>query len=94
MTFFTDTGFRYYLPALIRMALTWKDADYYIDQFLPQVIRDGPRNSRWTACTTEERAVVLKVLHVLLEDRADEVDNWLDADRLMLAIEIWSEGDE
>ena len=91
MTFATDTAFRYYLPALIRMALTRQGNDYYIDQFLSQVIRDGPRNSRWLACTRDERAVVLEALHTLLEERAEEVDNWLDADRLMQAIGIWSD---
>lgn len=91
MTFATDTAFRYYLPALIRMALTKQGDDYYIDQFLSQVIRDGPRNSRWVACTREERTVVLKSLHALLEERTEEVDNWLDADRLMQAIDIWSD---
>ena len=87
----TDTGFRYYLPALIRMALTTTGDDYYIDQFLSQVIRDGPRNSRWLACNADERAVVLKALHTVLEERTEEVDNWLDADRLMQAIGIWSD---
>ena len=91
MTFATDTGFRYYVPALIRFALTGKDDEYYIDQFLSQVIRDGPRNSRWAACSAEERAIVLRALHALLEERTEEVDNWLDADRLMQAIEIWSD---
>lgn len=91
MTFATDTAFRYYLPALIRMALTKQGDDYYIDQFLSQVIRDGPRNSRWVACTREERAVVLKALHTFLEERTEDVDNWLDADRLMQAIDIWSD---
>lgn len=92
MTFATDTAFRYYLPALIRMALTKEGDDYYIDQFLSQIIRDGPRNSRWVACTPEERAVVRKTLHTLLEERTEELDNWLDADRLMEAIDIWSDG--
>ena len=91
MTFATDTGFRYYLPALIRMALTKQGDDYYIDQFLSQVIRDGPRNSRWAGCTAGERAVVWKALLALLEERTEEVDNSLDADRLTQAIEIWSE---
>jgi hypothetical protein len=91
MTFATDTGFRYFLPALIRMALTGTGDDYYIDQFLSQVIRDGPRNCRWCACTVEERAVVLKALIWLLEERTEDVDNWLDADRLMQAIDIWSD---
>ena len=91
ITFATDTGFRYYLPALIRMALTGTGNDYYIDQFLSQVIRDGPRNSRWLACNAEERAVVLSALQALLEERTEEVDQWLDADRLMQAIGIWSD---
>jgi len=91
ITFATDAGFRYYLPALIRMALTKSGDDYYIDQFLSQVIRDGPRNSRWLACASEERAVILKALHFLLEERIEEIDNWLDADRLVQAIEIWSD---
>lgn len=91
MTFATDSGFRYYLPALIRMALTQTGDDYYIDQFLSQVVRDGARNDRWCACTVEERAVVLKVLHALLETRAEEIENSLDVDRLMAAIDIWSD---
>jgi hypothetical protein len=91
MTFATDTGFRYYLPALIRMALTQEGDSYYIDQFLSQLIRDGPRNSRWQACTAEERAVVVNALHVLLEDRAAEIEICCDADRLIEAIEIWSD---
>jgi hypothetical protein len=92
MTFATDAGFRYFLPALIRMALTGTGDDYYIDQFLSQVIRDGPRNTRWCACTVEERVIVLKVLHALLETRAEDIENNLDADRLMQAIDIWSDG--
>jgi len=91
VTFATDAGFRYYLPALIRMALTQTGDDYYIDQFLSQVIRDGPGNSRWQACTVEERAVVLQALHALLEERLEEIDNNYDADRLMQAIDIWSD---
>ena len=34
MTFATDVGFRYYLPAMINFALTASGDDYYIDQFL------------------------------------------------------------
>jgi len=93
MTFATDTGFRYFLPALIRMALTGTSDGYYIDQFLSQVIRDGPRNTRWCACTVEERAVVRKALNWLQEERTEEIDNCFDADRLMQAIDIWSDDD-
>ena len=91
ITFATDSGFRYFLPALIRMALTGTGDDYYIDQFLSQVIRDGPRNTRWCACTVEERTVLRKALNWLLEERAEDIDNNLDADQLMQAIDIWSD---
>ncbi len=96
MTFATDTGFRYYLPAMIRLALTGSGDDYYIDQFLSQIVRDGPRNSRWCACTPEERSVVAETLYALVETRAAEIENNLDADRLMQAIDIWADsaGDE
>ena len=91
MTFATDAGFCYYLPALISWALSGTGDDDYIEQLLSQVIRDGSRNSRWEVCTKEERAVVLKALNALLEERTEDVDNWLDADRVMQAIEIWSD---
>lgn len=91
MTFATDSGFRYYLPGLIRMALIQAGDDYYVDQFLSQLIRDGPRNSRWCACTTEQRTVVRDALLLLLEQRLDEIENNYDADRLMQAIDIWSD---
>lgn len=94
ITFTTDAGFRYYLPGLIRTVLTTRGDEDYIEQFLSQVIRDGPRNTRWQACTQPERAMVVKALHFLLEHRADEIDDWLDADRLIQAIEIWSDSGE
>jgi len=91
MTATTDAGFRYYLPGLIRIVLTTGGKDDYIGQFVSLVVRDGPRNSRWLACTPPERAIVLRALHVLLEERTDEIDDWVDADRLLQAIEIWSD---
>ncbi len=94
ITFSTDTGFRYFLPALIRTALKQTGDEYYVDQFLSQLIRDGSRNSRWRACTSEQRAVVLKALHVLFEERLEEIEQNYDADRLMQAIDIWSDEGE
>ncbi|HVH04506.1 MAG TPA: hypothetical protein VNE71_00740 [Myxococcota bacterium] len=91
MTFASDTGFRYYAPALVRMALTKRGDECYVELLLSQVIRDGPRNSRWQACRPEERAVIAKTLNVLLEERLDELAASHDGDRLMQAIEIWSE---
>lgn len=91
MTFATDVGFCYYLPALIRMALTKEGNEYYVDQFLFQLIRDGARNSRWQFCTVAQRAVVAKALHVLMEERLGEIETNLDGDHLMQAIEIWTD---
>ena len=58
---------------------------------MSQVVRDGPRNSRWCACTPEERSLVIETLHALVETRAAEIEDNLDADRLMQAIDIWSD---
>lgn len=91
MTATTDAGFRYYLPGLICIVLTRRGDDDYIGQFVSLVVRDGPRNSHWLACTQPERAIVLKALHVLLEERTYEIDDWVDADRPLQAIEIWSD---
>ena len=93
MTFATDAGFCYYLPALIRMALTQEGDEYYVDQFLFQLIWDGARNSRWQFCTVAQRAVVAKALHFLMEERLEEIETNLDGDHLMQAIEIWADGD-
>jgi hypothetical protein len=38
-----------------------------------------------------ERAVVVQALHALLETRAEEIENGFDANRLLAAIDIWSE---
>jgi hypothetical protein len=94
MTFATDAGFRYYAPALIRTALMESGDACYVEQLLSQVIRDGPRNSRWLACTPRERSAIAKALNALLEERLDELAASHDGDRLMQAIEIWSDTGE
>jgi hypothetical protein len=66
----------------------------YVEQLLAQVIRDGPRNGRRQTCTPAERTVVSKALNALLAERFEELSARQDGERLMHAIDIWSDADE
>ncbi len=50
--FATAAGFRYYLPALVRLAFeSITSADWYLPQLLFHLIGDGPQNRRVVCCT-------------------------------------------
>ncbi len=91
MCFATDGAFRYYFPAMVRLALQGSGGSYYVDQFLFHITGDGPRNRRWQAFTATQRELVVAVLEALLEHKAAEIESSYDADRLFQAIEIWSD---
>ncbi len=93
MCFATNDAFKYYFPALVRLALGGTGVSYYVDQFLFHIIEDGPRNRRWEAFTRPQRELVLNVLEALLEHKSVEIERSYDADRLIQAIEIWSDTD-
>jgi hypothetical protein len=92
--FATDEAFRYFFPALVRLAVQGTGETYYLDQFLFHLIRDGRRNSRWKAFSPEQRRFVVELLETLLEEKAAEIEKNLDADSILNAIEIWSETDD
>lgn len=84
--FITDEGFRYYFPALARLALT----ETYVDQLLFHLTYDGPRNRRVLACSPAQRRAVSALLRHILETRAQLVDEYHCGDELLQAIEYWS----
>lgn len=84
--FITDEGFRYYFPALARLALT----ETYVDQLLFHLTYDGPRNRRVLACSPAQRRAVSALLRHILETRAQLVDEHHCCDELLQAIEYWS----
>jgi hypothetical protein len=80
-----EKGFKYYFPALVRLALEGTGDEYYIDQFLFHITQ----NSNCISFTDEQSLFVVKVLEHLLENKAEEIERNLDADNLLNAIERW-----
>lgn len=91
LCFITPEGFQYYFPALARLALEETGEDYFIDQLIFHLELDGKRNSRYLQFTPEQRRYVVRLLHHLVETRADEIEANFDTDALFRAIEIWHE---
>jgi hypothetical protein len=89
--FATEEAFLYYFPALVRLTLTGFGDSYYLDQLLFHVILDGTRNRRWQSFSPEQRAYVVELLEYMLEYRTADIDNELDADRILDAILIWQD---
>lgn len=85
-----DEGFRYYFPALVRLALDPHDDRYYLDQLLFHLCWNGPGNVRVRAFAPAERAFVHDFLTFLLDSRAEQIERMGDADTLLQAIDIWS----
>ena len=91
ITFCTDHAFRYYLPGLIRIALTESGEDNYLEQFLWHLgyVADG--YDRFAACSAEEREVVMQALDWLLENRSEDIEQECASEDLLFALERWAE---
>jgi hypothetical protein len=89
--FVTAAGFRYYLPALLRLALVSATAeDWYLPQLLFHLISDGPQNRRVICCTAgQQRAIVAALWHVV-ETRPELIVRYAIEDDLQRALGIWS----
>jgi hypothetical protein len=62
--FLTTEGFRYYLPALVRLALessTSQDS-WYLPQLLFHLIGDDPHNHRVAGCTASQQGAMAAFL--------------------------------
>ena len=90
VTFTTEAGFKYYFPALVRVALTATGDDYYLDQFLFHLNYKGDENRFWLAFNKEQRDFTHNVLLHLLDSRAEEIEVNMNSDDLMTAIALWS----
>ncbi|MGR9074239.1 MAG: hypothetical protein ACU833_14355 [Gammaproteobacteria bacterium] len=91
MCFATGEAFRYYFPAMVRLALEGTGGAYYSDQFLFHLTCGGCRNRRWQGFSPEQRRFVVEVLNALQENRAEEIERCFNADDLLKAVEIWSD---
>jgi Family of unknown function (DUF6714) len=89
--FLTAEGFRYYLPALVRLALESSTSkDYYLPQLLFHLIGDGPQNRRVVCCTTGQQRAIAAILWHVLETRHELIARDDLEEDLQRALEIWS----
>jgi hypothetical protein len=84
--FVNEKGFKYYFPAMVRLALCGTGDKYYVDQFLFHITQ----NSSCMSFNDEQSDLVRKVLENLVEKKTDELDDFLDADNIFKAIELWT----
>jgi hypothetical protein len=83
--FINEEGFKYYFPALVRLALTGYGDEYYITQFLFHITW----NTSCMGFTKEQSEFVVKVLEYLVENRAVELDEYAESDDVLNAAELW-----
>ncbi len=89
--FVTAEGFRYYLPALVRLALSRPDdrnAGPYLSQLLFHLIGDGENNRRVSCCSPAQRRAVVEFLRHAAKTSDCAAEGC--EDDLQRAIEIWS----
>jgi hypothetical protein len=89
--FVTAEGFRYYLPALVRLALASSTSkDGYLPQLLFHLIGDGPQNRRVVCCTAGQRRAIAAVLWHVVETWHELIARDDIEEDLQRALEIWS----
>jgi len=89
LCFITPEGFRYYFPALVRLAIDGTGPTYFIDQLIFHLELDGNENCRFQAFSAAQREFVVRVLNYLVETHAAEIEENLDSENLFRTIAIW-----
>jgi hypothetical protein len=89
--FVTAAGFRYYLPALVRLVFeSVTSEDWYLPQLLFHLIGDGPQNRRVVCCTPAQQRAIVAVLWHMVETWPELVIHYGIEEDLQRALEIWS----
>ena len=90
--FVSPEGFRYYLPALARLALAEpaKPHGWYGPQFFFHLSYDGPGNVRVMACSGDQRRAVGELLEHILKTRLELTDSSMCLHEFQRAMECWS----
>ena len=91
--FATSEGFRYYLPALVRLAMeSSTKREWYLPQLLFHLIGDGSQNRRVECCGGQQQEAIVRFLWHVVESRGELMAEYGIEDEVQRAIEIWSEG--
>ena len=91
MCFVTAAGFRYYLPALVRLVFESATSEnWYLPQFLFHLTYDGPQNRRVICCSAAQQRAIVAVLWYVIETRPALIVLYGIEDDVQRALEIWS----
>lgn len=83
--FLTEQGFKYYFPAMVRLALLGEGEKCYLNQFLFHL----STNPNCMSFTKDESDFVCTVLEYILYNRIAAIEEQKDTDLLLKTIEIW-----
>jgi hypothetical protein len=91
--FVTDEGFRYYFPALAKLALEPPTAGHgwYFEQLLFHLNDADTPQKRRPACSPKQGEAVARFLQHILDTRGPRVVEHMCEDELRAAISLWSE---
>ena len=90
MCFISAEGFRYYFPALARLALNGHGSNWYIDQLLFYLGYSGKENRHLRFFSPPERNAVLMLLQHISLSRAKELKAYFLNDELQTVIRLWA----
>lgn len=90
--FVSPEGFAYLFPGLARLALNEPSPTHgwYGDQLLFHLTYKGQENRHLAHFTPQQRGAVVSFLRHLADTRAELADQYLCADTLLWAIDLWS----
>ena len=88
--FLNDNGFKYYMPAFIRLSIETDMDDGYIENFFFAITVDKKDNSRLKSFTSEQKAFVHNFLVWYKENKQDILEQWLiEENEINEAISLW-----
>lgn len=85
LCFVNEAGFKYFFPAMVRLAIHGTGEEYYIGQFFSHVTE----NLHCSSFNKQQSMFVIKVLEYLVEHNTEEIAINSDTDDILNAIERW-----
>lgn len=88
--FVVPEAFKYYFPALVRLALDSESGNSYLDQFLFHVTYQGEESRFFSHFSKAEREITLAVLEHIKFYLSERIKDWNLEQDLDNAIKLWS----
>ncbi len=83
VSFVTSEGYRYYLPAIARIALNLKDGSEYLDQFANDL-----RDELFVAFNAEQRSALAAFLEYIRSSRESDIRSFLRPSEILEQFDI------